>query len=299
MTAVAMVNNPADGTANPGGHYHGAEMDNIVKAAGGFGVLLEAYSMTVTEADRVVTIPAFDAVIPNGSGGFLIVSKSSATNVTISAAASNPATDLITVTSAGVVAALDGTPTLEDGDDVEEAPMIALPADSIALCKVRRVADQTNVLAADVVGRAIDISRHGFTLHKAATETVSTDDTLSDDDTFTFPVAVNGIYVVEAHILVNSGTTPDFKHQWSLPASATFDGWTRGVVADLTVFANVAEGAANAVSGDGADISLPLHGTLQVGATGGTAAWQWAQNTSDGGNTSVLIGSWMHVRRIL
>ena len=298
MTAVAMVNNPADGTANPGGHYHGAEMDNVVKAAGGFGVLLEAYSMTVLENDRVVTIPAFDAVVPDGSGGFKVVSKSSATNITITAAASTPRTDHIGMDSGGTISVTDGVATAETGD-VEEAPMTALAADEIMLCKVRAVADQTNVLAADVVGRAIDISRHGFTLHKVTTETISTDDTLSDDDTFTFPVAVNGIYVVEAHIIINSGTTPDFKHQWSLPAAGQFDGWTRGVIGDLAVFATVAEGAANSVLGGGADISLPLHGTLQVDSTAGTAAWQWAQDTSDGGNTSVRFGSWMHVRRIL
>ncbi len=153
---VEMVDNPTDGASNPGGHYHGSEMDNIVKAANGLGVLLHTYDMTVLGSDRVVTIPAFDAWVPDGSGASVFVNKSSATNVTISAAASNPATDIITLTSAGVVAALDGTPTAEV-DDVEEAPEVALPADSILLCKVRRVADQTNVLAADVVGRAIDV----------------------------------------------------------------------------------------------------------------------------------------------
>ena len=156
MTTVEMVDLPADGTANPGGHWHMSELHNLYHAIDGAGVLGRTLDMTVTEANRVVTIPIFNAWVPDGAGALVLVEKASATNISITTAASNPRTDIIVMDSAGTIAVTDGTATAETGT-VEEAPMAALADDEIMLCKVRAVASQSNVLAADVVGRAIDV----------------------------------------------------------------------------------------------------------------------------------------------
>jgi hypothetical protein len=155
MASIEMVWTPTDG-AGPGGQFHATEAENWVKeVTKGQGVELETYSMTVTGADMVVTIPAFTAVVPDGSGSFVLIQKTAATNVTISAAdATNPRVDIITVDASGNVVATAGTPTAETGD-VVEAPMPALAADEILLAKVK-VGNGVVVIGVDkVFGRAV------------------------------------------------------------------------------------------------------------------------------------------------
>ena len=159
MATIEMVDNPADGAANPGGHFHATEFDNLTRGANGHGVLGHTLSLTVTGGDRVVTVPAVGALVPDGSGGTQYVSYAGGT-VTIAAAdASDPRTDIGTLDADGNVGKTDGVATTETGD-VEEAPMPALAADEILLFKVRAEANTSNIGTDKVVGRAIDISEN-------------------------------------------------------------------------------------------------------------------------------------------
>ncbi len=295
MATIEMVDNPADGTTNPGGHFHAAEFDNLTRGANGFGALLETYSMTVTGSDMVVTIPAFDAVVPDGSGGLKVVSKSSATNVTMATAdGDDPRTDIIHVDSAGNVGKTDGTPTTETGN-VEEAPMPALASDEVMLAKVR-VEAAVSVIATDkVVGRAIDISRHGFIIIKPADETVNNSEVLQDDDDLTFPVTTNATYIFTMALLTNSGTTPDFDFQWALPTSATADYL---YITGTNVVTATDESTTPGIASDGADQTLLIIGRVVTAGTAGTAVMQWAQTTGTGSDTKVLANSWMRIERV-
>ena len=132
-------------------------------------------------------------------------------------------------------------------------------------------------------------------LDKTSDETVNNSDTLQDDNDLTFSVAANKNYAVWGTLLVDSGTTPDVKVQWSLPASATFDG-----VIQLTTVAigEMAESAATAIAGVGAGtpVSAFFQGVLKVESTGGTAVIQWAQDNAGMSDTKMLEGSWMAFR---
>lgn len=167
MATVEMVGLPADG-AGPSGQFHSTELDNYLRAVKmGVGVELASYSMTVTESNMIVTIPAFNAVIPDGSGSFVLVEHAGG-NVTITAAdATNPRLDIIVCDAAGALAATAGTPTAESSgtdatDDVDdvlgivtEPPMPALASDEILLAKVYVGETVTVITAANVAGRAV------------------------------------------------------------------------------------------------------------------------------------------------
>lgn len=156
MASIEMVNNPADG-AGPAGQFHAAELDNIYRALNGHGVIGHTLSMTVTGGDMIVTIPAVNAWVPDGSGGSVYVAYAGG-NETISAAhATLPRVDIIELRSGGTVEVVAGTATAETGS-VLEAPMPALSANAIMLAKVK-VGANVSVIATDkVYGRAIDVS---------------------------------------------------------------------------------------------------------------------------------------------
>lgn len=201
MVNVEMVgqggsdNWPQDG-GGPGGQFHAAEMLNVLYALNGWGVLERTYTFTITEADRVITIPAFEAKIPDGSGGYKNVTQAGG-NVTVTAAdGTNPRTDIVVCDSAGVLAVTAGTATAETGD-VKEAPMPALAADEIFLVKCKVPANQTNVLTADVFGRAIDVGEAQLNGVKgsdiASASTITLPDTNEDRFDITGTVTITAV----------------------------------------------------------------------------------------------------------
>jgi|TARA_R110000824_G_scaffold124591_2_gene283220 hypothetical protein len=169
---VEMVDYHADDS-----YYHRPELINNVQAgAQGVGVEKFSYSLTITGADRIVSHPAFRAVVPDGSGGLVIVDVAAGTTTFTAGDATNPANSFAQVNSSGTVSAKNGVPTAEPSlliDDRFDAPMLAMDANAVMLYKVRRPAGQTNVLEANVSGRAIftDIYRwrsvQGWVAHDA------------------------------------------------------------------------------------------------------------------------------------
>jgi|ETN02SMinimDraft_2_1059926.scaffolds.fasta_scaffold39461_1 hypothetical protein len=162
MVSIEMVgqggadNWPQDG-GGPGGQLHATEVFNILLALNGYGVDGYTLTMTVTDANRLVTIPAFEASVPDGSGNATKITYAGG-NATITAAhATLPRVDIVTLDTNGTLAVTAGTATAETGD-VQEAPMPALAADEILLAKVKVPAAQTNVLSDDVFGRSINVS---------------------------------------------------------------------------------------------------------------------------------------------
>lgn len=128
---------------------------------------------------------------------------------------------------------------------------------------------------------------------KASNETVNsggTGDTLQNDDDLTFSVAASSTYVVEGVMFVTSAATPDFKFQWSLPASATIDGVVRQTSSSILKFS---EAAATTIAYAADDDIHHFTAILITAGTAGTAVLQWAQNTSDASNTTMNAGSWL------
>lgn len=167
MATSSMIWTPADG-AGPGGQLHATEFENFLRAQQmGCGVADDAYNLTVTEADLVITYPDFVAVVPDGSGSFVLVEVSSSTvNVTTNSG-NDERVDILVVDSNGTVSITDGTPTAHStGTDnitdidsvlaiVAEAPMPNLGSDEILLAKIFMDAGDTTITAARLIGRAI------------------------------------------------------------------------------------------------------------------------------------------------
>lgn len=133
---------------------------------------------------------------------------------------------------------------------------------------------------------------------KTTTETRASTTTLANDAALKFPMLANTKYRFRMYVYFQTGATPDFKFRHSGPASPTLMAvhrtWTQP---GGTAFSGVAVDSAYSVadvSPSGANTGVGrvyLEGIIHNGANAGDFVFQWAQNTSDAGNTSVLAGS--------
>jgi len=125
---------------------------------------------------------------------------------------------------------------------------------------------------------------------KSIDETLNSDDTLQDDDELVFAANANKTYYVMCHVWLNSGTTPDFKFTWVLPAGASgvkqnanWNGVQDSQTTDVEATNNVTMAVGTRI------ISMSFK--IIVGGTAGDIQLQWAQQTSDAGDTTVQQGS--------
>jgi hypothetical protein len=143
---------------------------------------------------------------------------------------------------------------------------------------------------------------------KTANETVNNSNTVQNDDELFVSVAASMLYVATGHLIYTSGTTPDFRWTWSLPAGATHSTNTRvfsrslsapSMMVDTRTFTsgnNGADGLGTTVATQAQIIEFA--GIIQTSATAGTARIQWAQNTQNLSDTILYAGSWIELRRI-
>jgi len=140
--------------------------------------------------------------------------------------------------------------------------------------------------------------------YKTATENVNNSTTLQDDDHFTgWTMKAASLYKVEGLLIVQGYSTSDWK--WSWVHSQT------PVTSRLCMQGSVSIGA-TALHWDGSLLTgnLTLSGSANVhylrvdgmvqthATTDGTLKFQWAQNTAQAHNTSILLGSWISVTRM-
>jgi hypothetical protein len=132
------------------------------------------------------------------------------------------------------------------------------------------------------------------TVIKTADESTATDTTLSDDNTLLFTTAANTEYAIRFRIYFSANATPDLK--WLVHHSGTttriwYKHYTVGTAVALAN--NVFTTETTTTRATNTDGSITIFCMLQVGASGGTLSFQWAQNTSDGNNTTIQEGSYM------
>ena len=171
------------------------------------------------------------------------------------------------------------------------------------------VADQPHLVAREILaspivvnnGQTLDVTAQlqitsgipstdtdGLVIFKTVNEVVNGSTTYQDDDELFIPVLANERWVIDAHILVDSGTTPDMKFKWTVP-SGTVINWERvhlGGAPLLAAGERVESGA-----GVGTVRLLEYRLIVNVGSTAGNIQLQWAQNVSDASNTTVFAGS--------
>lgn len=140
---------------------------------------------------------------------------------------------------------------------------------------------------------------------KPATTTRTGTTVLANDPHLTFPVLAAAKYAFEFRVFFDTTAAADFRLAMSGPASPAGLRFARYAIAP-GASALSAIGVSTAFGGAGIGITGTGtaggyawgHGILSNGANAGNVAVQWAQNTSDAGNTSVLEGSMFWWTRI-
>jgi hypothetical protein len=134
---------------------------------------------------------------------------------------------------------------------------------------------------------------------KSATETVNNSAVFQDDDVISFPVVANKMYYFKCWLLITSGTTPDFKYQWTGPGGAGMDFLACDQIntaGNAITYRNIA--TSHTVNGAAAYQAYWMEGTVYVGANAGNITLQWAQNTANASNTEVYGRSWLCYRQL-
>lgn len=133
---------------------------------------------------------------------------------------------------------------------------------------------------------------------KTSDEARANNAVLTADSTLTFAMAASTKYSIRCEIFYDTAATPDFQWSTSGPTSPTLVRTQRhaiqaGATAFSIVGVDTAATGAQAMTGTGTTGGyVQLTTTWENGANAGTWAFNWAQNTSNASNTTVLAGSY-------
>ncbi|GIH07504.1 hypothetical protein Rhe02_55710 [Rhizocola hellebori] len=149
---------------------------------------------------------------------------------------------------------------------------------------------------------ALGISLTPLWKRKTSIETVNNSAVLQNDDVLFLPVLANTVYHMEMRVIQNSGTTPDFKAGWTYPSGLTmlYNRLGVGLAGGGNVHLLFNSDQTTSILDDGfaADRSFMMWGYVAVSTTPGTLQFQWAQNTANASNTSVLPGSYLKLTKV-
>ncbi len=139
---------------------------------------------------------------------------------------------------------------------------------------------------------------HRQVIVKGATETRTANTALTADSDLQFPMKANAKYKIRLQLWFDTVAAADFKFQVSGPGSPTLVRGLRRHVdpTNLTTLVTTSEvalpGSTAIAAGTGTTGGyIEEDFIVHNGANDGTFSFDWAQNTSDPGNTSVLAGS--------
>lgn len=130
-----------------------------------------------------------------------------------------------------------------------------------------------------------------ITVKKSSDETINSSTTLQNDDDLSFSIGANEIWSVTWFIAYTSGTTPDFKCNFSMPSgcaslSAKYDTLSSYTTGDITA------------PGSGFLGVQLIKSIFTNSSNAGSVTFQWAQQTSDAGDTIVHEESHLIATRI-
>lgn len=132
---------------------------------------------------------------------------------------------------------------------------------------------------------------------KTADETKTANTTLADDNQLQFTPQANTKYAIRGKIFYATTAAGDFKYSLKFNGTAGLFRFARnhivpGTTAFVVALAVAADnGATVTMAGTGTEGYISFEGILWVNATA-LFSFQWAQNTSDAGNTIVRTGSY-------
>jgi len=126
-------------------------------------------------------------------------------------------------------------------------------------------------------------------VRKTADEIVSNSTTLQNDDALLFAVAANEVWEFTILSRYTATAVADFKFGLTIPAGAAFSALVAGYSATFTNIINTAN--PSAYMGGGTNYLARIRGVVVNGATAGNLQFQWAQNTAEVSDTTVLANS--------
>jgi hypothetical protein len=127
--------------------------------------------------------------------------------------------------------------------------------------------------------------------------------TFVNDPHLTLPVEASAVYALEQLIIYQAGATGQLKHQWTFPAGATMQAPSyfydpSAADGQALTAGSTPGGLTSGFTGTGANVPIWFKATLEMGATAGTLAYQWAQTTSNATDTIIRRGSRMMLTRL-
>jgi hypothetical protein len=146
---------------------------------------------------------------------------------------------------------------------------------------------------------------------KASDETRNSTTAYAADSDLSMPVEAGKYYRMRLFALAYSGATPDIKYR--IGCTATGEQITGMVFGEATIAdqGGGREGEVHIQDNVGAS-SFIVNGSATTtsrariyvdtivygGSAGGDVSLQWAQNTSDAGNTTIKAGAWMSLEEV-
>lgn len=132
---------------------------------------------------------------------------------------------------------------------------------------------------------------------------ITSSTTMTSDSQLTLPVDANSTYHLDMLLLYDGATAGDLKFQLIVPSGAAFLGAVHGLIStaasqqDYQGFP-LADTTPAVVGALGGTIWCRVEGLVVVSATSGSATLQWAQNTSSGTSTRILVNSFLRLTRV-
>lgn len=129
---------------------------------------------------------------------------------------------------------------------------------------------------------------------KKIDETINSDTVLHDDDELFSALEANKVYAYFGVLFYISGTTPDLKFKLVIPSGSVGTRGSGNLSSSGTVgTTDIITQLTLATSGVGQHTLMI--GNITTGSTPGNLQLQWAQNTSNAGDTTVKAGTFFAI----
>lgn len=158
-------------------------------------------------------------------------------------------------------------------------------------------------LVGTVTGNGVYDGYAWNTLVKSTIETRASSAALANDGALQFSMAANTTYAIRIKVYYDTAATPGFKFALAGPGAATIIRIARkhisaAALTTLVVASEVAYTGSTSLPGGTTGGYFEIDMITTNGATPGTFAFQWAQDTSNASNTSVNAGSYLEYRKV-
>lgn len=129
-------------------------------------------------------------------------------------------------------------------------------------------------------------------VRKTADETIVSSTVLQDDDHLVLAIGANEVWHIRLILLYTSPAAADIKYSWTIPVGATITWGNMHPVENAYELYDTSGTTTAGVSTSGGTRDITFADIIVInGANAGNVQFQWAQNTSNVGNTKVLANS--------